>query len=188
MTKAYIFLADGFEIVEALTPVDVLRRGEIELKTVSIMPTRRVTCNIGIPVEADLQFDEAENFDDADLLILPGGWPGADNLNKYEPLHKVLRKHYDNGKRIGAICAAPMVLGGIGLLKGKRVTCYPGFEQYMTGAEITHDVVTTDGQITTAEGPATAFPFAYELMRQFKAEEKVKELQDIMRFTHLMEG
>lgn len=187
MTKAYIFLADGFEAIEALSPVDIMRRCNVELKTVSIMPTHRVTCNIGIPVEADLQFDEVESFDDADLLILPGGWPGADNLNKYEPLHKVLLKHYADGKHIGAICAAPMVLGGLGLLKEKRVTCYPGFEQYMIGADITHDIVITDGQITTAEGPAAAMPFAYELLRQFKDDKDVTELETIMRFTHLME-
>lgn len=187
MIKGYVFLADGFEIIEALAPVDIIRRGGIEYKTVSIMPTRRVTCNIGVPVEADLQFDEVKDFGDADLLVLPGGMPGADNLNKFEPLHKVLLKHYADGKHIGAICAAPMVLGGLGLLKGKRITCYPGFENYMVGAEITHDVVITDGKITTAEGPAAAMPFAYELMRQFTDDKEVSELEGIMRFTHLME-
>ena len=117
MAKAYEFLANGFEDIEALAPVDILRRGGVEVKTVSISNNLMVESANGITVKADLLFDEVNDFSDADILMLPGGMPGAANLNLHEGLRKLLVKQNENGKRLGAICAAPMVLERARVLK-----------------------------------------------------------------------
>ena len=188
MAKAYVFLADGFEDIEALAPIDIMRRGGVEVVTVGIMGTNEVISAHGVTVLADVPFEFAGDFEDADLLMLPGGMPGTSNLNEHEGVKDALLRQNAAGKRIAAICAAPMVLGGLGLLKGKRATCYPGFEQYLEGAEYTADLFNVDGNITTGEGPAAAFPFGYELLRQLKGEEIVEQLREGMRFNHLMNG
>lgn len=188
MAKAYVFLADGFEDIEALAPIDIMRRGGVEVVTVGITGTNEVISAHGVTVLADVPFEFAGDFEDADLLMLPGGMPGASNLNEHEGVKDALLRQNAAGKLIAAICAAPMVLGGLGLLKGKRATCYPGFEQYLEGAEYTADLCNVDGNITTGEGPAAAFPFGYELLRQLKGEEIVEQLREGMRFNHLMNG
>lgn len=179
MAKVYEFLADGFEDVEALAPLDILRRGGQDVKTVSIMPTASVTSAHGVVVKADLQIAEAD-LEDADLLVLPGGMPGAANLNNDENVHNALLRQAEKGGLIGAICAAPLVLGGLGLLQGRRATCYPGFEQYLLGADVTGELVTVDGNITTAKGPGAAFAFGYTLLRNFVGEEQVEQLKQGM--------
>lgn len=121
MAKAYVFLADGFEDIEALAPVDILRRGGIDVKTVSINATDMVASAHGVQVKADMMFADAD-FSDADLLMLPGGMPGAKNLDEHEGVRAALVRHAEQQKLIGAICAAPMVLGHLGLLRGKRAT------------------------------------------------------------------
>ena len=146
MAKAYEFLANGFEDIEALAPVDILRRGGVEVKTVSISNSLMVKSANGITVKADLLFDEVDDFFDADILMLPGGMPGAANLNLHEELRKLLVEQNEKGKRLGAICAAPMVLGSVGVLRGKHATCYPGFEKRLTGAEYTGELCTIDGK------------------------------------------
>lgn len=188
MAKVYVFLADGFEDIEALAPIDILRRGGVEVVTVGIMGTNEVISAHGVTVLADVPFEFAGDFSDADILMLPGGMPGAANLNEHAGVKDALMRQNAAGKRIGAICAAPMVLGGLGLLRGKQATCYPGFEQYLEGAEYTADLCTVDGNITTGEGPAAAFPYGYELLRQLKGEEIVAELQEGMRYNRLMKG
>ncbi|MBQ8046733.1 MAG: DJ-1/PfpI family protein [Prevotella sp.] len=187
MAKIYEFLADGFEIIEALAPVDILRRGGMDVTTVSIMHRKEVVSAQHLTVVADALFEDIESFDDADLLLLPGGWPGADNLNKCEPLRQLLVSHNAKGRHIGAICAAPMVLGTLGLLKGERATCYPGFEEYLEGAEITHEIVTESGLFTTGEGPAAAMPYAYTLLSHFLPSNEITNLQEGMRYLHLMQ-
>lgn len=181
----YTFLATGFEDVEALIPVDIFRRGGIEVKTVSITGDKMVESAHGVKIQADILFDEAD-FSDAELLMLPGGLPGATNLRDHEGLCAALLAHYNRGGKVSAICAAPMVLGKLGILKGKRATCYPGFENYMTGAEYTAELFTTDGNVTTGEGPAATFPYAYALLEQFIGKERVDEIREGMRFNHLM--
>lgn len=188
MAKAYVFLADGFEIIEALAPIDILRRGGVDVTTVSIMQRREVMASKDLPVIADTTFEEVESFDDADLLAMPGGWPGADNLNKFQPLRDLLVEHNAKGKLIGAICAAPMVLGTLGLLRGRKATCFPGFEEYMEGCDITHHLVTVDGNITTGEGPAAALPYGFQLLSNFISAEALEEQKVTMRFRHLMDG
>ncbi|MBR4729037.1 MAG: DJ-1/PfpI family protein [Prevotella sp.] len=188
MAKVYVFLADGFEDVEALIPIDVLRRGGVEVVTISTTIFPLVESAHGVNIEADLQFDQSD-YSDADLLMLPGGMPGASNLFEHEGVREVLLAQYKAGKKIAAICASPaVVLAPLGILDGKKATCYPGFEQALDkgGAEYTGDLVTVDGNITTAEGPAAAFPYAYELLTQLVDKQTSDQIAEGMRFKHLM--
>lgn len=188
MAKVYVFLADGFEDVEALIPVDVLRRGGVEVVTVSITDFPLVTSAHGVNIEADLLFEQAE-FSDADLLMLPGGMPGASNLYAHAGVCKAVCEQAAAGRKVAAICAAPaVVLAPLGILSGKQATCYPGFEQaFLEGdARYTADLVTVDGNVTTAEGPAAAFPYAYELLAQLVDKKTSDQVAEGMRFKHLM--
>ena len=185
MAKVYEFLANGFEEVEGLGPVDILRRGGVDVKTVSVTGTPWVETSHGITLKADLTIEEAD-LSDADMLLLPGGLPGATNLRDHEGVRKALVAQAVKGGRIGAICAAPLVLGSLGLLEGKKATCYPGFEKFMTGATYTAELFTIDGDIITGEGPAATFPYSYEILRMFKGDETVQSLKDGMMYSHLM--
>ena len=186
MAKVYVFLANGFEDVEALIPVDVLRRGGVEVVTVSIVEGSQVVETAHrVQVVADAMFEDCD-FADADLLMLPGGMPGASNLNAHDGVRKALLRQVAAGKRVAAICAAPLVLGGLGLLRGKRATCYPGFEQTLDGATYTADLCTVDGNVTTGEGPAAAFPFAYALLEQLVSKQMADQIAEGMRYKHLI--
>ena len=186
MAKVYVFLADGFEDVEALIPIDVLRRGGVEVVTISTTLFPLVESAHGVNMEADLQFNQPD-YSDADLLFLPGGMPGATNLFEHEGLREVLLAQYKAGKKIAAICASPaVVLAPLGILDGKKATCYPGFEKALQNATYTGDLVTVDGNITTGEGPAAAFPFAYELLAQLVDQATSDQIAEGMRFKHLM--
>lgn len=189
MAKVYVFLADGFEDVEALIPVDVLRRGGVEVITVSTTDFPLVESAHGVGIEADLQFEQCD-FSDADLLMLPGGMPGAANLVAHDGVCKTVSAQAAAGKKVSAICAAPaVVLAQLGLLSGRKATCYPGFEQALKdgGAQYTGDLVTVDGNITTAEGPAAAFPYAYELLSQLVDQPTSDQVAEGMRYKHLMQ-
>ena len=188
MKKVYVFLADGFEDIEALIPVDVLRRGGVEVVTVSTVEDSQIATSAhGVQVVADAMIDEC-TFDDADLLLLPGGMPGASNLYECDAVRQALLNQHRQQKRIAAICAAPaVVLAQTGVLDGRRATCYPGFEQLLTKADYTADLVTVDGHVTTAEGPAAALPFAYELLSQLVDAQTSRQVAEGMRYVHLME-
>ena len=187
MSKVFVFLADGFEDVEALIPVDVLRRGGVDVTTVTINDTPAVTSAHGVTMMADALFEDVTDaLPEADLLLLPGGMPGATNLDAHEGLKKALVNQFEQGKKVAAICAAPLVLGGLGLLRGKSATCYPGFEGTLEGANYTGELFTVDGNITTGEGPAAAFPFAYCLLEQLKDAQTAHDVAEGMRFLHLM--
>ena len=184
--KVYVFLADGFEDVEALIPVDVLRRVGVDVTTVSISDFPLVRSAHGVNIEADIMFEQGD-FSDADLIFLPGGMPGASNLFDHKGVCKAVVDQFAAGRKVAAICAAPaVVLGQLGLLEGKKATCYPGFEHLLDGATYTADLVTVDGNITTAEGPAAAFPFAYELLAQLVDKQTADQIAEGMRFKHLM--
>ena len=185
MAKVYEFLANGFETIEALIPLDILRRGGLDVQTVSIHDTLGVVSAQGVKVEADLLLADAD-LANADLLMLPGGMPGAKNLMECAPLREALLAHHAAGKTLAANCAAPMVLGSLGILKGKKATCFPGFEPYLDGAILTGDVIAMDGNIVTGEGPAAAVPWGYTLLSLFVGFEKMKEVQRDMRYLHLM--
>lgn len=186
MAKVYEFLADGFEEIEALLPVDILRRGGVAIQTVSVTGSELVTSSHGVTIKADLLFENTD-LSDADMLLLPGGLPGATNLNEHEGVRKALTEQNAKGKRIGAICAAPMVLGSLGLLHGRKATCSPGFEKYMDGAEYTAQLFQEDGNIITGEGPAATFPYAYRILSYFIGDERVKNYEVKMQYAHLME-
>jgi 4-methyl-5(b-hydroxyethyl)-thiazole monophosphate biosynthesis len=188
MAKVYVFLADGFEDVEALIPIDVLRRGGVDVVTVSTTEFPLVESAHGVNIEADIQFEQSD-YSDADLIMLPGGMPGASNLFEHEGVCKVVMNQFAAGKKVAAICAAPaVVLAQLGVLDGKKATCYPGFEKALeeTGATYTGDLVTVDGNITTGEGPAAAFPYAYELLTQLVDKNTSDQIAEGMRFKHLM--
>ncbi len=157
MRESYVFLADGFEEVEALTPVNVLRRAGMPVKTVSITSSLQVTGAHGVTVTADLIFDNTL-FRGAAWLILPGGMPGASNLYDFDPLHGLLQTQFESKTgKIAAICASPaVVLGRMGLLKGREATCYPGFEEMMEGAARSEKRVVSDDKFVLGAGPALA--------------------------------
>lgn len=166
MKTSYLFLAAGFEEIEALTAVDVLRRAGIPVKTVSITESLQVTGAHGITVKADVLYDNTL-FDEPEWIILPGGLPGADNLYDYAPLAGLLENQVKSEHgRIAAICASPaVVLGQNGLLKGVKATCYPGFEEKMDGAEAIEAPVVIDGKFVTGNGPANSLKWAIEIVR-----------------------
>lgn len=170
--NSFLFLADGFEEIEALTTVDVMRRAGMDVKTVSINKDRYATGAHGVTVAADVVFDECR-FGDAEWLILPGGMPGAANLHNHAGLTSLLRSYAANGKgRIAAICAAPaVVLAPLGILKGREVTCYPGFEEMcVAGGAVCKNtaVVESSRTLVTANGPAAAMSFALAIVHVSK--------------------
>lgn len=185
MKKAYVFMANGFEDIEAIGTIDILRRGGVDVKTVSITGSNTVESTHSISIEADMMIEDGD-FSDADALVLPGGLPGATNLNDHEGVRNALMIQAEKGKIVAAICAAPLVLGGLGLVNGKRATCYPGFEKYLTGAEYTKEICTVDGNVTTGEGPGATFDFAYALLTQLEGAEIVAKLQQGMMYNHLI--
>lgn len=189
MTRAFVFLADGFEDVEALIPIDVLIRGGVEVVTVSIVEdTPVVESAHGVEMFTNAIFEDCDYDSEADLIILPGGMPGASNLYEHAGVREVVLKQCEAGKPVAAICAAPaVVLGQLGVLKGRKATCYPGFEQMLDGATYTGELCTVDGNIVTAEGPAAAFPFAFTLLAMLKGQEAADKVAEAMRYKHLMQ-
>lgn len=181
MNKIFLFLADGFETVEALAPVDVMRRAGLDVVTVSIMGRKDVVSAQGVTVAADELF-EAISFDGGDAIVLPGGGVGTDNLSAHEPLRALLKEAFAQGKFVAAICAAPMVLGRIGILQGKRATCYPGCEGDLFGAVYTASSVEEDGNIITGCGPGVSFDFGFSIVKRFCGEEVVATLRSQMQF------
>lgn len=179
MKTIFVFLAEGFEEIEALAPVDVLRRAGLAVQTVSVMNEQVVAGAHGVPVVADLMFDEI-NPEDAEMILLPGGLPGATNLDVHEGLSRLILDFAAAEKPLAAICAAPLVLGNRGLLAGKKATCYPGFESYLQGAEYTAALVQKDGNFITGKGPGAALEFAFAIVEKYCGTGKVDELKQGM--------
>lgn len=175
MSKVGVFFAEGFEEIEGLTVVDILRRAQVEVAMVSISDSKKVTGSHGIVIETDVLLSEAKT-EEMDMLVLPGGMPGTKYLGACETLTELLKKADKEQKGIAAICAAPSVLGDLGLLKGKKAVCYPGFEERLTGAEVLQVPFVTDGNITTSRGMGTAIPFALELTARLVGKEKAEEI------------
>ena len=181
MKTIFVFLAEGFEEIEALTPVDVLRRAGLSVQTVSIMKEQVVAGAHGIPVLADVMFGEV-HAEDAEMILLPGGLPGATNLDAHEGLAKMILDFAKAEKPLAAICAAPLVFGNRGLLEGKKATCYPGFEEKLIGAITTSEKVITDGIITTSKAAGTAMDFAFEIIKVLKSEEISDKVKNSIYF------
>lgn len=177
MGRVYVFLADGFEEIEGLTVVDLLRRAGVETVMVSMNGTKSVCGSHKITVGADAVFEEMD-FSDSDMLVLPGGMPGTKTLAAHEGLAELLKEADKAGRGIAAICAAPTVFGGLGLLQGRNAVCYPGMEDGLTGAKKGTDPVVTDGHITTSRGMGTAIAFGLELVRRLLGQEKADALAE----------
>lgn len=175
MKKAYLFFATGFEEVEALTVVDILRRGGVDCKTVSIMGDYDVVSSHAVTIRADLLFDE-QDLNDADMLIMPGGIPGTPNLKAHAGLDKLIRQYQADGKYLAAVCAAPTIYGEKGLLEGKNATCYPGMEDGLVGANAKTDKVVCDGQFITSRGMGTCIDFGLTLLAKLTDEETAKDV------------
>ncbi len=173
----YLFLADGFEEIEALTPIDMLRRAKIEVTSVSVNETCSVKGAQGIEVFADKTIAEVtpENID---AVILPGGLPGADNLRLNNTVQKFIDIAVKEEKLVCAICAAPRILGEKGLLNGKKAICYPGFEQYLTGAEIVDCGCVRDGNIITSKGMGKAFDFSCAIIEALSDKQTAEKIKD----------
>lgn len=176
MKKALIFLAEGFEEMEAVTPLDFLRRAGLDAKFVSLSGTMAVTGSHGVTYQADMLFDEKVAAE-ADMLILPGGLPGAQHLQDNEALGKLLLKFHEEGKFVCAICAAPMVLGHLGILQGKKATIYPGMEDRLIGATPVAEKVCRDGNVITGRGPGAAMAFGLTLVEALAGQEAAAALR-----------
>ncbi|MDR1003733.1 MAG: DJ-1/PfpI family protein [Prevotellaceae bacterium] len=179
MGTVYVFFADGFEEIEAFTTVDVLRRAGMNVEMITVTPDEIVTGAHDVPVLCDRNIDNCD-FADAGLIVLPGGMPGAATLEKCERLRKLILHFAAQNKPIAAICAAPMILGNLGLLKGKNATCYPGFEQFLTGALHSTAQTVKDGNIITATGPGAAMEFALLIVDTLLGKDKVNEMKEAM--------
>ena len=177
MSKVAVFFGTGFEEIEALTVVDILRRADIETDMVSVMGEKSVTGSHKIAVEMDKLLEEV-NFDQVDVIVLPGGLAGTKNLEACEPLMEQVDRFVSAGKTVAAICAAPRVFAGLGLLNGKKATCYPSVMEELTGAVKSEDAVVVDGNITTSRGLGTAIDFSLELIAQLISREKADEIAE----------
>lgn len=170
----YAFLAQGFEEIEAITVIDILRRAGKEVVTVGI-GGRNITGAHGIAVTADTDDKSAVLDERLEMVFLPGGMPGTLNLDKSDFVEKALAYCMANDLYISAICAAPSVLGHKGVLEGKKASCYPGFEKELKGAEVSYDPVSVDGRVITSRGPATAMAFGLKLAEIIASAEAAKK-------------
>jgi len=178
MARACVLLAEGFEEIEAITIADVLRRAGVEAVLVGVAGTP-VRGAHAIQVAADALLSDAA-AEDWDAVILPGGMPGSKNLADSAPVRALLREQHGRGRRVAAICAAPIALSAAGVLEGKRATCYPGFEKELRGASLETRAVVVDGNVTTSRGPGTAFEFALELVSQLVGGKAAEDLRSGM--------
>lgn len=181
MKSICIFLAEGFEEVEALFPLDILRRGGLNVKTVSIMGEPTVKGAHGVPVVADCLIEDLKE-EDIEMIVLPGGLPGATNLDAHAGIDKLVRNFATASKPLAAICAAPMVYGNRGLLNGKKATCYPGFDKYLDGAEYTGNMVEIADNFILGKGPAAASAFGFAILEKMAGAAKVAEVKNGMLF------
>jgi len=176
MAKAALFLTDGFEETEAFATVDILRRGEVEVTTISLTGKDMVNGKHGITALADTTFEKVRG-EEFDMLVIPGG---TTDYTEHEGLLDMVRRYDGKKKHLAAICAAPAVFGKAGILQGKKAVCYPGMESWLTGAVIGEGIVETDGHITTSKGPATAVFFALSLVETLKGKDVAQKVSDAL--------
>ena len=166
----YVFLANGFEEIEALAPTDILRRAKLEVKTVGVNAEKIISSH-GVTVTPDITCDQISLDDDLDMVVLPGGMPGTLNLEANEQVQKAVDFCAENDRFIAAICAAPSILGHKGLLKGKKAVCFPGFEKDLEGAQIVDKLAVVDGKIITAKGAGACIEFGLTLAKLLSGDE-----------------
>ncbi len=175
----YLFLADGFEIIEALAPVDMMRRAKIDVKTVGVSgKTVRSSC--GVEVTSDITIDEF-NPDGLEAVVLPGGLPGTLNLEADSRVQSAIDYAVDNNKYVCAICAAPSILGHKGILRGKEAVCYPGYEEDLTGAVISENHVAVDGRFITAKGAGVSVDFGLEIVKVLAGKEAADRVRSAIQ-------
>lgn len=175
MSRVAVFFAEGFEEIEALTVVDICRRGGLTADMVSVTGNVEVTSSHGVTVKADKTFEQAD-FNDYDMLVLPGGMPGTKNLEAHEGLMGQIDTFYEKGKYIAAICAAPSIFGHRGILKGRNACSYPSFESHLEGASVTAGPVEISDHVITSRGMGTAIEFGLTILSIFCGQEKAEEL------------
>lgn len=175
MSSVAVFFAEGFEEIEALTVVDICRRGGLTVDMVSVTGNAEVTSSHSVTVKADKTFEQAD-FNDYDMLVLPGGMPGTKNLEAHEGLMGQIDTFYEKGKYIAAICAAPSIFGHRGILKGRNACSYPSFESHLEGASVTADPVEISDHVITSRGMGTAIEFGLSILSIFCGQEKAEEL------------
>ncbi|MFA5327206.1 MAG: DJ-1 family glyoxalase III [Prolixibacteraceae bacterium] len=171
--KIAVHLADGFEEIEAVSIIDVLRRADIQVLVVSVTGKTEVTGAHQLKVKADILFEEV-NYEEVFMIVLPGGMPGASNLDAHAGLKEIIQKFNSSGKQLAAICAAPLVYGNLGILEDKQAVCYPGFENYLKGAEVLTIPVVESGNVITSRGPGTAIKFALKIVEKAVSAEKAQ--------------
>jgi protein deglycase len=169
--KIAVHMADGFEEIEAISIIDVLRRAELDVVVASVTGRLEVTGAHQLKILADKLFEEV-NYDDVFMIVLPGGMPGASNLDAHEGLKAQIVKFNNENRPLAAICAAPLVYGNLGILNGKQAVCYPGFEKFMKGAEVMNQPVAESGNVITGRGPGAAIQFALKLVEKLVSAEK----------------
>ena len=172
----YVHFAEGTEEIEFVTIIDLLRRSSLDAVSVSITGKTKATGAHGIVIETDTTFEEA-NYDDCDMIVLPGGMPGTLNMAEHSGLTDMIKSFNEKGRSLAAICAAPMVFAGCGILSGKKAVIYPGMEEYLGDAEVSDKRVQTDGNIITSQGPGTAMEFALEIIRTVKGSAASDEIK-----------
>lgn len=179
MKRVNIYLAEGFEEIEAITVVDTLRRADVDARMVSITGKKEVKGSHGVTVNADELFEKADNAG-ADMIVLPGGMPGTRYLGEHKGLKEIIMGFAERNKPIAAICAAPSILGKMGLLDKKKAVCFPGFEEFLKGAVVGEDIVVQEGSFITSKGPGTAIYFALRLVEMLTDRETAEELREGM--------
>lgn len=176
MSKVCVFFAAGYEEIEALTVVDILRRADIDVDMVSVTGEKNVTGSHNITVQMDKLFEEVD-FEQTDMIVLPGGMPGTKNLEAFLPLMEQVDDFYAKGKYIAAICAAPSIFGHRGMLQGKAACANPNFESHLEGAEVKKEPAVVAGHIITSRGMGTAIPFGLAILEQLKGADAVNEMR-----------
>ncbi len=178
----YAILADGFEEIEAICVIDILRRAGIEIKTVSITDNKLVTGAHNIPMQADMLLKDTD--DNYDMIFLPGGYPGYVNLKQNKDVMHLIHSANSNGKKIAAICAAPSILGTEGILNGKKACCFPGFEDELNCEEVLYDDVVCCDNIITSRGAGTAHKLGFKLVEILKTKDEADKLSKTMVYSN----
>lgn len=179
MKKIAVHIAEGFEEIEAVTIIDVLRRAGLVVKTVSVTGEKLVTGSHRIPILTDFLFEEID-YSTIDMIILPGGMPGAKNLDEHTGLKEQILSFHKQKKPLGAICAAPIVFGHLNILNNKMAVCYPGFETELKGANVQHSPVAIDEHILTGQGVGAALAFALKITEELVGKNKADQLAKAM--------
>lgn len=174
--KIYVFLAEGFEEIETIAPIDIFRRADLNVISVSVTGNKMVAGAHQIAIQVDQLFEEVR-FEGEFLIFLPGGLPGTTNLGKHAGLQSLIIKQAETNGKMAAICAAPSILGNLGLLEGKEAICYPGFENTLKGAKVSSEKLVLSDKIYTAKAAGVAIPFALQIVAGLKGDEMANTIR-----------